>query len=103
MNYAVAASLVLSSAACDPGTRVLTARDINAIDASYIKEGTQTEQQIRAYFGDPISEARLQPTPPKACVKQWMYMNYVREGHSRILLVRFDAHGVVCDKDYAAK
>lgn len=78
------------------------------IDRTHIDEignGVQDKAQIRQWFGEPYT---LKPIAghPAGCVERWTYEYAKAQGfgtvtYTEILVVDFDAQGMVCDHAFS--
>jgi outer membrane protein assembly factor BamE (lipoprotein component of BamABCDE complex) len=71
-----------------------------------IKEGAQSKQQIRQWFGEPYTVQPGLQGHPKGCVERWTYEYAKARGfgtvtYQEILVVDFDARGTVCDHAFS--
>lgn len=71
-----------------------------------IKDGIQTKARIRSWFGEPYTVKTDLNRHPKSCTERWTYEYAEAKGfgtvtYSEILVVDFDAAGVVCDHAFS--
>ena len=98
---AIAASVltvVLGLAACGSA-----GRQWDTTHANEVQKGVHTQQDVRAWFGEPYT---IEPVAgsPLGCVQRWTYTyaSSVAGGTtvSDTLVVDFDPQGLVCDNAY---
>ena len=81
----------------------------NKIDRTHlddVKEGVQTKQQIRAWFGEPYTVKTGLQGHIKGCVERWTFEYAKARGfgtvtYQEILVIDFDAQGTVCDHAFS--
>jgi hypothetical protein len=67
-----------------------------------IETGSQSQAQIREWFGEPYSQTVGLTGHPSGCVERWTYEFAKAQGfgkvtYSETLVIDFDAKGMVCD------
>ncbi len=78
-------------------------RQWDTTHANEVQRGVHTQQDIRAWFGEPYSVAPVSGSPA-GCTQRWTY-TYAHSvaGGSTVtdtLVVDFDPQGLVCDNAY---
>ena len=71
-----------------------------------VKNGTQSKQQIREWFGEPYTVKTGLTGHPSGCVERWTYEYAEARGRGKvkyqeILVVDFDGSDKVCDHAFS--
>lgn len=81
-------------------------RRVDRMHLDDIQNGTQTRDQIEAWFGEPYSVRTGLQQHPSGCVERWTCEYAEAQGfgtvtYQEMLIVDFDAAGKVCDHAFS--
>jgi len=84
------------------GACAASGRQFDTTRARDVRLG-QDKASVRTWFGEPLTLSTF-AVDPHGCVERWQYTHATPMGvgraHSQILVVDFDARGVVCHATY---
>lgn len=100
MQWVAAVMVIGALCAC-----ATSGRKFDRTHVGDVKTGVQNKDQIRAWFGKPVSMQTL-ASHPAGCTERWTYVHaYASWGGAKstaaALIVDFDKAGMVCDHAYS--